>query len=210
MLLSVNPEDLTLADYLKFFGGAPGGRAVRWQIARSHDERLEILEEALAQCYSNLVDTRGLNESRGEDELSMQVANMLSTAGISARHDRHINGHCDIVVDADNGFMWLGEAKVHKDYGWLDDGFLQLSTRYGTAMAGRDRGELIIYHRAGDSLSVLEIWKSRLVAARPEVEVCADIVEPNLFFRTRHKCPNSGCTFHVRHAIIPLMHAPKK
>ena len=133
-MYSVNLEDITVADFLKYFGNQPGGRVLRWQLARTHEERPNCFEEVLTQCYGNLVDTRGLNEDRSEDELSMQVANMLVAAGISARHDRHINGHCDIVVDADNGFMWLGEAKIHKDYGWLDDGFLQLSTRYGTAM----------------------------------------------------------------------------
>lgn len=206
----MDTQDITLADYLKFFSGTPGGRVIRWQVARTHEERLAVLEEALDDCYSSLVDTRGLNEDRSEDELSMQIANMLCMAGISARHDRHINGHCDLVVEASDGFMWLGEAKIHKDYKWLDDGFLQLSTRYGTAMLGRDRGELIIYHRAGDSIGVLRTWRDRLVTDRPEVEVTSEIAEPSLFFRTRHNCPNSGCSFYVRHTIVPLRHNPGK
>ncbi|WP_223115895.1 hypothetical protein [Paracoccus amoyensis] len=210
MSFDVNPKDISVAEYLKFFGNQPGGIVLRWQFAGDHGERLSILEEALDRCYSRLVDTRGLNEDRSEDELSMQVANMLSASGISARHDRHINGHCDIVVDAEDGFMWLGEAKIHSDYSWLADGFLQLSTRYGTAMEGRDHGELIIYHRAGNSLNVLTTWQDRLFANHPDTELSFDIAQPKLFFRTVHKCPNSGCDFHVRHTIIPLMHAPEK
>lgn len=111
MIFDVNPKDISVAEYLKFFGKRPGGIVLRWQFAGDYGERLSILEEALDRCYSRLVDTRGLNEDRSEDELSMQIANMLSASGISARHDRHINGHCDIVVDAEDGFMWLGEAK---------------------------------------------------------------------------------------------------
>jgi len=206
----VDPKDISLADYIAFFGNAPGGRAVRWQIAQDQQERLVVLEEALAHCYSSLIDTRGLNADSGEDELTMQVANMLTAAGIEATHDRHINGHCDVIVEADRGFMWLGEAKVHKDYGWLQDGFLQLSTRYGTAMAGRDRGELIIYHRGGDAIKVLATWKKKLLEEQAGVAVIEDLVDPSLFFRTSHKCPNSGCTFYVRHSIVPLMHAPGK
>lgn len=192
------------------FGNSRSTRGIRWQIANSHGERLSILEEALVDCYSSLVNTRGLNEDRREDELSMQIAHMLCHSGIDAIHDQHINGHCDIVVNAVSGFMWLGEAKVHKSYGWLDDGYKQLSTRYGTAMAGRDNGELIIYHRDGNSLGVLQEWQQRLVVLHEDVEVIEAISAPNLYFRTRHVCPNSGCYFNVRHTIVPLMHAPEK
>jgi hypothetical protein len=187
----------------------PGGRAVRWQLAKTHRERLEILEESLVFCFKRLVDTRGLEENRSEDELTMRIADMLVSGGICATHDRHVNGHCDLIVEH-SSFMWLGKAKVHKDYGWLEEGFLQLSQRYGTAMLGRDHGELIIYHRKGDSFAVLIEWRDRLTAKYTDVTITQDIEDSNLSFRTRHKCLNSGCDFFVRHSIVPLMHAPIK
>ena len=185
---------------------------MRWVFASSHCERVAILEEVLGQAYASLVDIRGIlaKEDRGEDEISMQIVQMLNAAGISATHDQHVNGHCDIIVNHDSGFGWLGEAKVHKDYGWLEDGFLQLSTRYGTALVGKDHGELIIYHRGGDSATVLDIWKTKLTAAHDMVGVTEDKITTELFFRTQHKCANSGCTFYVRHTIVPLQHDPKK
>ncbi|SIN98909.1 hypothetical protein SAMN05444722_0026 [Rhodovulum sp. ES.010] len=202
-------EDMRLSEYLGFFGDSPGGRALRWQLARTHGERLKILEEALSFCFSRLVDNRGLAKDRGEDELTMHIADMLVSGGISAIHDRHVNGHCDLIVEH-NSFMWLGEAKVHKDYRWLEDGYHQLSHRYGTAMLGRDHGELIIYHRKGDSKAVLEEWRNRLVDRHSDVTITEDIDGSRLSFRTSHKCPNSGCDFFVRHSIVPLMHAPIK
>lgn len=208
----MNPEDVTVADFLKWNGNSQGGRVLRWAFAPSHDERVTILEEVLGQAYSGLVDIRGIiaKEDRGEDEISMQVVQMLNAAGISAVHDQHVNGHCDIVVEHSTGFRWLGEAKVHKDYGWLDDGFLQLSTRYGTALAGKDHGELIIYHRGGKSTTVLGEWKRRLAAAHSMVTVTENRIDTDLFFRTVHNCVNSGCEFYIRHKIIPLQHDPKK
>lgn len=202
-------KDMLLSQYVGFFGASPGGRAVRWQLATTHEERLEILEEGLEFCFSRLVDTRGLEEKRSEDELTMRIADMLEAGGISAIHDRHVNGHCDLIVEHDR-FMWLGEAKVHKDYGWLEDGFNQLSQRYGTAILGRDNGGLIIYHRTGNSKAVLTEWRDRLTAIHSDVTVTQDIEGSSLSFRTRHKCPNSGCDFFVRHSIVPLMHAPIK
>jgi hypothetical protein len=212
MKSEMNPEDVTVAEFLKLNGNSQGGRVLRWAFAPSHDERVSILEEVLGQAYAALVDIRGIlaKEDRGEDEISMQVVQMLNAAGISAVHDQHVNGHCDIVINHSSGFRWLGEAKVHKDYGWLDDGFLQLSTRYGTALAGKDHGELIIYHRGGKSATVLEEWKGRLIAAHDLIVVTEDKIDTDLFFRTAHKCANSGCDFYVRHTIIPLQHDPKK
>lgn len=206
----MNCNDISLSAYLALFGSEAGGRAVRWQIAKEHQERIGILEEALSDCYNRLIETRGLNKKQSEDELSMQIVNMLCTAGIHATHDRHVNGHCDIVVDAKDGFMWLGEAKVHKDYAWLEDGFLQLSTRYGAAVTGRDHGELIIYHRQGDSKKVLKTWLQIIQENFPYVAIEEDSTEKYLNFRTKHKCQNSGCNFFVRHSIVPLMHSPQK
>lgn len=208
----MNPEDVTVAEYLKWNGDSQGGRVLRWVFAPSHDERVAILEEVLGQAYASLVDVRGIlaKEDRGEDEISMQIVQMLNAAGISAVHDQHVNGHCDIIVNHENGFRWLGEAKVHKDYGWLEDGFLQLSTRYGTALVGKDHGELIIYHRGGASTTVLDEWKTRLTSAHDMVSVTEDKITTELFFRTEHKCANSGCLFYVRHTIVPLQHDPKK
>ena len=208
----MNPEDVTLADYLKWNGGGQGGRIIRWDIASSHEERMGVLEEVLGEAYASLVDVRGIlaKEDRGEDEISMEVVRMLNFAGISAVHDQHVNGHCDIVVSHQTGFRWLGEAKVHKDYGWLDDGFLQLSTRYGTALAGKDHGELIIYHRDGNSKKVLETWQERLLKQHDIVSLTEDRINSDLYFRTEHPCANSGCTFFVRHTIVPLKHDPQK
>ncbi|WP_167648823.1 hypothetical protein [Mameliella alba] len=206
-------EDISLRQFVDLQPNGRGQRVIRWAIARSYDERMEILEEALNDCYRFLVDVRGLNRKHGEDELSMQVVQMLNMTGIAAQHDRHVNGHCDVVVEHDSGFMWLGEAKIHRDYGWLEDGFLQLSTRYGTSMKGRDHGELIIYHRGSDSessKSVLEQWKKRLGERHPEAKVILDRVDEELFFRTEHPCKNSGRAFYVRHIIIPLRHSPEK
>lgn len=208
----MNPEHVTVAEFIKWNGDNHSGRMLRWNFATSHKERVEVLEEVLGEAYSSLVDVRGIiaKKDRGEDELSMQVVQMLNFAGIGAVHDQHVNGHCDIVVDNAKGFRWLGEAKVHKSYNWLEDGFLQLSTRYGTALPGKDHGELIIYHTGGSATSVLNEWKERLLKIHTDVTLKEDKIDTCLFFRTQHSCPNSGCDFFVRHTIVPLLHDPQK
>lgn len=208
----MNPDDVTISEYLRWNGDTNAGRVLRWAIATSHNVRVNILEEVLTHAYASLVDIRGIlaKKDRGEDEITMQVVQMLNAAGISAVHDQHVNGHCDIIVEHHSGFRWLGEAKVHKDYGWLDDGFMQLSTRYGTALEGKDHGELIIYHRGGRSVHVLTEWKDRLLDQHKAVTLTEDKIKTGLHFRTEHNCANSGCRFFVRHIIVPLQHDPKK
>ncbi|EEX09656.1 conserved hypothetical protein [Ruegeria lacuscaerulensis ITI-1157] len=203
-------EDLSVRDFLNIFGDDEGLRGLRWKIAKCSKLRVELIEEALADFYGRLVDARKDKEKLGENTLTRHLADMLTACGIPAKREEDVNGHCDLVIRASGNFLWLGEAKVHSDYGWLDDGFQQLSTRYGTAMEGRDHGELIIYHRGGDSRNVLQTWKERLVAANDNVVVSEDIEDQRLYFRTEHKCANSGCTFYTRHHIVPLMHDPKK
>lgn len=203
-------EDMSVRTYLELIDGTVAARALRWQLAKNSAQRVAIIEEALDDCYSRLVDQRGLARDRSEDELTMQLAHMLCMTGIEARHDQHVNGHCDLVIAARDNFMWLGEAKVHSSYGWLQSGFQQLSTRYGTALAGRDHGEMIIYHRQGNSLSVLEEWQTQVETLGLQTEVLERVAPPKLSFRTRHVCPNSGCHFKVRHVIVPLQHAPQK
>lgn len=102
-----------------------------------------------------------------------------------------------------------GGAKVHKSYGWLRHGFGQLSTRYGTAMIGRDHGQLIICFRESNAIEVLEEWQKRLLAPDQEISLAEDIEKLQLFFRTNHTCQNSGCDFHVRHTVVPLLHEPE-
>jgi len=135
---------------------------------------------------------------------------MLEMAGLQATHDTQVGGHCDILVKAKNGFQWIGEAKIHRAYGWIDDGFLQLTKRYGLAQDGRDHGEIIIYHRGRDSARVLKTWKAKLLSERVEVAEVEDRIDGALYFRTLHKCEASGCDFHTRHKIIPLYFNPPK
>lgn len=210
MLVAVPIEDLTLAQCLDLFPSDVLARMIRWKVAKTPEQRVAIIEEALDDAYGRLIDQRGLARHRSEDELTMQVANMLCHGGIDAHHDRHVNGHCDLVITASNNFLWLGEAKVHGGYDWLDSGFQQLSKRYSSALTGRDHGELIIYHRQGNSREVLEMWQARVAPDGGHVRLVEKLQPPTLSFRTVHACPNTGNDFHVRHVIVPLQHAPTK
>ena len=71
-------------------------------------------------------------------------------------------GHCDIVVEAQDEFLWIAEAKKHGNYDWLLKGFQQLDTRYTTGLVGQDSGELIIYHFGQRTDKIMAAWAEHL------------------------------------------------
>lgn len=202
--------DLSFQQYADFNGGVLPP-IIRWQFARSHDDRFEIVEEVLDECYRRLVDGRRNNQDHSEDAMTQHVVDMMATAGIPAEHDPEVGGHVDIVVRANGGFLFVLEAKKHTSYKWLLDGFRQLSTRYGVAQTGRDRGEVLIYCRVQRGDRVLEKWRERLFAAINGLELTEpDDGKGGLYFRTQHTCQSSGSPFKVRHKLVPLYHNPEK
>uniref|UniRef100_UPI0040473A2C hypothetical protein n=1 Tax=Yoonia sp. TaxID=2212373 RepID=UPI0040473A2C len=186
------------------------GNLLAYHFANDHAARVRALEGVVEYSYTSLIKNSHLNQEQGEDELSVTIVEQLKILGIQASHDTQTRGHCDIHVEGVDHFLWIGEAKIHKSYAWLEDGFKQLSTRYATGGYGQDRGEIIIYCRVQNGAAVLTEWSKRLSAAFGDVEVVEDLIDNRLWFRTRHICENSGLPFHIRHRLLPMHFNPKK
>ena len=201
----------TYEELMVIHDGTPFARTLGWLAAKTHKQRLVVLRSMLDDCYLRLTDNRQVNQGHSEDALSLEIVGMLSVSQVEASHDNRIGGHCDITVKARDGFLWIGEAKIHSSYDWLLTGFEQLSTRYGLAQYGRDNGEIIIYHRAANSKGVLEKWRDKLIAERGQVSVVKDEIDQGrLNFETKHNCVASGYDYFTRHVIVPMHHAPEK
>ncbi|WEJ08437.1 hypothetical protein [Sinorhizobium prairiense] len=204
----MDPTEPTLQQLLAVFGQQCDGAVMAFHLASSNDRRVAALEKILDFAYDDLVNDRHLNQKHGEDALSVQIIKQLKFVAIDANHDIQVGGHCDILVRARDRFLWIAEAKIHKSFGWLHKGFLQLSTRFGSAAEGRDHGEIIIYCRMAKAGDVLSRWKDYLLLREP-VEICEDRIDNQLWFRTRHTCPSSALYFYTRHRIIPLFWSPQ-
>jgi hypothetical protein len=204
--------NMTVAELLCATAGTPGEIAINWMINQSYGERFKLLERSLDDCYRRLTDARQHNREGvvGEDQLSVQIVNMLQSAGIQAEHDPQVGGHVDILVRGKNGFLWVGEAKIYRGPAYVKGGFLQLSTRYGIAQEGRDRGEIVIYCWQPRAWAALEAWQAHLPQLEFPVKVVEELGDRKLYFRTEHRCPATGITFHVRHIIVPLFFEPLK
>ncbi|SLN41761.1 hypothetical protein ROJ8625_02008 [Roseivivax jejudonensis] len=177
--------------------------------AQDHGARVNAVQRSVDFACNRLIRHRDLKQADSENSLSVQVCDMLTSSGIKATHDAAVGGHCDILVEGKDDFLWLAEAKKHNDYSWLDKGFQQLSTRYSTGVPGQDHGEVLIYCKVKDAKAMLNKWREELVVRNPEVNTsdgpCTDL----LFFLSNHKHESSGLDFKVRHKVVSLHWEPK-
>ncbi|WP_222869340.1 hypothetical protein ROLI_003750 [Roseobacter fucihabitans] len=192
----------SLAKIGAVLSGQCGGHVLAYHLSNNHASRVQALEGVVEYSYNSLIKNSHLNQDQGEDEMSVSVVEQLKLLGIQASHDTQTRGHCDVHVEGVDHFLWIGEAKIHRDYAWLEDGFKQLSTRYATGGYGQDHGEIIIYCRVQDGAAVLREWQKRLGKAFEDVEFIEDVIDTRLWFRTRHNCENSGLPFYIRHRLL--------
>lgn len=136
---------MTDRDSLAFLKGAfanntPATIMLEMVMADAHEERLALVERAIDWSVQELVKNRHVKQTMSEDGLSIEIVGFLKAMGFDAGHDTQYGGHCDIVVEGRDNFLWIAEAKKHGSYDWLLEGFEQLDRRYSTGMPGQDAG----------------------------------------------------------------------
>src|SRR5262249_17512116 len=129
------PGPYTLRDLQLMFGtSTPDQIRLNMMFATTHAERVAQVEAAIDWIAQEHSKTRQHRYERDEDALTTDIITDLKALGFDASHDTDYGGHGDIVIEARDDFLWLGEAKIHRDYDWLMKGFLQLDTRYANAV----------------------------------------------------------------------------
>lgn len=176
-------------------------------LASSADDMLALVDKALDHIVQVFARTPKERRDRSEDGLSIDVVTSLQELGFQASHDTTTGGHCDIVIDGIYGFLWLGEAKIHKSYDWLLQGFNQLDSRYATASKNQDHGGMVIYCLGERVDQVMDRWREHLAKERPDVTV-GERKDGELEFRSSHRHKRTGRDYHVRHIPISLYWKP--
>lgn len=200
---------LSFADLSNKFGNSePDQIRLLTMFAASHDERLSAVNRAIDWIIAEHSKTRQHRQGRSEDGLTIDIVTELKALGFQASHDTQYGGHCDIVIEAREGFLWIGEAKIHKSYDWLLKGFQQLDTRYSTGLPGQDAGGMIIYFFGQNLLGMMKKWNEHLANARPDVQISTCTKNP-LIMNSQHVHKNSGLPFRVRHTPINLYFKPE-
>jgi hypothetical protein len=199
----------TLAEVRYLFDGTAHGAATDFALAQSHDARVKAVQKGVDFACAELEKRSSKKQGLGEDAITLDICSMLSMAGFQASHDKYNNGHCDIVVDGKDTFVWLAEAKEHSNYAWLDKGFQQLTTRYSTGTVGQDHGDVLIYCYNADAKTMLGKWRTELLERNGQVKAEESPCGNPLVFCSTNKHIKSGLNFHVRHKALALYWDPK-
>jgi hypothetical protein len=185
----------------------PGRIQLEMPFATSHGERRQLVEDAIDWIAQEMTKTCHLRQERSEDEISIDFVSHLKAMGFQASHDTQYGGHCDVIVEGKDEFLWIAEAKIHTSYAWLEKGMAQLSTRYSTGLEGQDCGEILIYTYSPRLDLIMKEWKKRLAAAVAEIEV-DELDNDRLIFRSNHVHEKTGRPFRVRHKGVTLHFQP--
>lgn len=190
--------------------GTPFALQLRYMTAANYADRADALRGLIDFACNQLEQYRQHKQEHSEDALTVEIVATLKGQGVDAEHDPQHGGHCDILVKAANQFIWIAEAKIHSNYGWLDDGFKQLSTRYSTGVLGQNQGEVLIYCKADNAMAKLATWRTEFAARNAHVTISDDPSGNPLAFRSNHVHAGSGLDFAVRHKIVSLYYKPEK
>lgn len=176
--------------------------------ATSPEDFLPLVNKAVDWASDEFARTPKERQDRSEDGLSIDLVTTLKALGFNASHDTTVGGHCDVVIAEKFGFLWLGEAKIHKGYDWLLKGFEQLDKRYATASASQDQGAIIIYCFGKRVDIVMERWKAHLEASRVDLTFSDDPLSSQGFLTT-HTHRRTGRDYTVRHIFVSLLWDPE-
>lgn len=189
-------------------GSAPLEITLGLLFASSPDDFLPLVNQAIDWVSDEFARTPKERQDRTEDGLSIDLVTTLKALGFGASHDTTVGGHCDVVIEEKFGFLWLGEAKIHKSYDWLLKGFEQLDKRYATAGANQDHGAVIVYCFGKRIDRVMEKWRKHLEANRDDVSFSDDPLN-ELGFETTHEHRRTGRDYVIRHVPVSLLWDPE-
>ena len=188
--------------------GKPLEASLRYALAQNNPARLAAVQLAVDFACNELEQNRQQKQKLSEDQLTTEICSMLKSGGFEATRETAVGGHCDLVINGRDQFLWIAEAKKHSDYQWLEKGFQQLCTRYSTGVFGQNHGDLIVYCFNANAKAILEHWRGELVKNNNGVSTELPDVE-KLIFQSSHVQESSGMNLYVRHKVVSLHWNPK-
>ncbi|MEH2278671.1 MAG: hypothetical protein V7K40_28780 [Nostoc sp.] len=203
-------ENLSLLELQKYEANIPElSGFISRILTKTYDDFIEVLYKDIDTVIFAKEENPELYQSdKKEDRLTVEIMQQLRRMGYQASHDTKIGGHADIVVRKKE-YIWIGEAKIHKDYEYLWQGFQQLNTRYSTGDCNQKDGGLLIYIFVQNTKSVMEKWQEYLSAKNLNNYAYFFCRNRSLAFFSTHIHERSGQLFTVRHMPIILHFSPK-
>lgn len=181
-----------------------------WLAVRpTYAEFVEVVQRGIAWTCADMERNPELLMDHSEDQLSIRVVSGLRHLGFDAEFEAKTGGHCDITVQYVHDYVWLGEAKILTDNGWLWKGFQQLTTRYSTGTYTGNEGGMLIYCKKPRTADLMNTWATRI-----QQEIAEATFEPRSdlavgAFLSTTTSERTGLPFNVVHFPVSLWFDPQ-
>lgn len=179
--------------------------------SKDYQEFIDIVNLAIDSCVNTMAKYPKELYEQSEDQLSIFMIGKLEGIGLRATHDTTSGGHCDIVIQEGNDLLWLGEAKrvTGKQNAHIEDGYLQLFSRYATGLPSQDHGGLIIFCCCERIDQILESWKDHISVKRVGFELL-NYDNDRIELHSQELHPKTGRNYNIRHKPISIYWHPQE
>lgn len=204
-------NNISLHDFRLLAASQPGSvNFFRRTFASNYEEFVEIFYDDLNDAIASLELNPQFHSDDNEDKLTDFLVNNLTHA-YSVAQGATGGGNKDITVKGkEQGWMWIGEAKIFKSITNLDEGFLQLTTRYRHADSTKNAAGVIAYTFRSNAASHLATWQTALegkVLSNFSSTPCTK--KPGMAFFSTHTHEASGVPMTIKHIAVSLFFEPK-
>lgn len=202
----------TLREFQIMVTGMPGGNAWLNRCGvRTPEEYVRRLMEDLDAVFRDMESNPQFHYEEGEDRITYHVATMLKQKGYRTAQGQFNGGSVDLTVEGLlEGHKWTGEAKIFRALDNLNEGWLQLETRYRPADYEHAYAGMLIYIQRSNPAALVADWRAFLKAkGLPNFNDSACASRPHLAFYSVHQPKFSGISMQVRHMGLAINHKPE-
>ncbi len=201
----------SFADIVAALRATPGGdRAIERCQAQTYADFVNILKRDLDEIIIDMERNRQRFQKNSEDEMTFYIASMLNQLGYTATNGSQFGGSVDLTVQKVlKGWLWTAEAKIFTALDKVNEGFLQLTSRYSPGSLEEAKAGMLIYVLTKNAADKMSAWKAHLEnSGDPSLitESCAS--RPNLAFYSTQTHESSGLPLSIRHIGVALYFKP--
>lgn len=183
----------------------------------NYDIWVDKINRDLDTAISRLIDNTALYHHLDETGLT-GILTLQMQAMYQASSETFRNGNADISIEH-NSFRWIGEAKIIpssalSNLNYLNQGFLQLSTRYAKCQGNATQGGMIIYIKPNRNCKgeepVMYDWGNYLLNKHHSSNITTNTcnLKPSCFY-SEHTHESAKRSYKIRHMPITLHHKPQ-
>ncbi|WP_439520623.1 hypothetical protein [Hydrogenophaga sp.] len=189
----------------------PGGdRAIERCQAQTYNDFVNILKRDIDEIINDMERNRQRFQKSSEDEITFYISSMLNQLGYTATNGSQFGGSVDLTVQKVlKGWLWTAEAKIFTALDKVNEGFLQLTSRYSPSSLEDAKAGMLIYVLTKNAADKMKTWKSHLENSGDSsltTEPCAS--RPNLAFYSTQTHDGSGLPLSIRHIGVALYFKP--